>query len=119
MSKILLLEDNMQRIIWFKENVGNKHQLMVADNVKDAIRIYNMFRPFDIIFLDHDLDGRVYVNSSEENTGYQFAKYLKSVKWGGTTYIHSLNEEGAKKMKGELPEAKIIPFLELKDQLII
>ncbi len=111
--KALILEDSPERIKLFKKHLF-KHDLYFFDNVKDAIEAVQLLGPFDVLFLDHDLDDRVYVDSNEPNTGYQFAKWVASqdLKFD-EIILHTLNPAGAKNMKDVLPEAKIIPFINL------
>jgi len=90
-----------------------------SDNVEEAKVKYDAFAPFDLIFLDHDLGGDVYVDSEEKNTGNQFAKWLcqsKSLK-DTPIIIHSLNYYGVQNMKRFLPKALEIPFPILMDDL--
>lgn len=66
---------------------------------------------FDVIYLDHDLDGRVYVPSDEPNTGYQLAKWIAEYNIPYKEMItHTFNEDGAKRILDVLPDAKWIPF---------
>lgn len=112
--KILILEDSGQRIKLFKQHYGKKHDLYFFDKVIDAKDALELMGPFDIIFLDHDLDDRVYVPSEEPNTGYQLAKWIaeKNLKFD-EIILHSLNPAGVQNMKAVLPEAKIVPFTNL------
>ena len=98
--KILILEDNPIRINKFKAFFKNQ-ELYIFDNAEQAYKacIHNEFK---MLLLDHDLDGKVWVDSKEENTGYQFITMLigypnhqvkKSI-----IYIHSMNPIGANKM---------------------
>lgn len=102
MKKILILEDNEERIKFFKKKLDKYHQTVYFDNVGKAIEYINN-NEVDILFLDHDLDQRIFVSSDEENTGFQFAKYIKK---SGKTFdqiiIHSMNCMGSKKMEEEL-----------------
>ena len=71
--KILILEDSKERIKIFKKNLTKYHDLYFFDNVQDARDALELMGPWDMLFLDHDLDNRVYVESEEPNTGYQLA----------------------------------------------
>ena len=75
-------------------------------------------KPWDIVFLDHDLGGQVFVPSSHPNTGYAVAKYMEenSVE-AKQIIIHSMNPAGASNMKTVLPSAIIMPFGMLKTRL--
>ena len=84
--KIFILEDNLERIKWFKDKFID-HTLFISSNVDEAIKLYDSNKPFDTIFLDHDLDDLVFVNSNKKNTGYQFAKFLSTQKNTNNTKI--------------------------------
>jgi len=115
--KILILEDSYERINLFKRYFGKKHELYFFDQVEDAKKAIETLGPFRVIFLDHDLDGRIYVDSEEENTGYQLAKYLAEKNVDADIYIHTMNSYGAAKMKEELPRARRVMFDEISDLL--
>ena len=135
MKKILILEDNAERIKLFKSLLLNKFKvnemdvdILFTDNVEDAKKLFDKHKKFDMIFLDHDLDNRVYVDSNEPNTGYQFAKYLNE-KLEDEDYkttviiIHTMNPIGAQNMKDALYSWSYIPFIKMEtfinDQLMI
>jgi hypothetical protein len=96
--KILILEDNLERIEKFQRVFVNQEPF-IFNNVIDA---YNACITYDfqIMFLDHDLDNKIWVNSKEENTGYQFVKKLvdNKLQQNSLIYIHSMNPIGANKM---------------------
>lgn len=110
--KILILEDSSERIKTFKKNLY-QHDLFFYDNVEEAKEAVELLGPFDIYFLDHDLDDRVYVDSNEENTGYQFAKFLVEKNIKAEFYVHSLNPVGADNICAVLKECIKIPFIGL------
>lgn len=91
---IFILEDNKWRLVWFKQHfVG--HHLDIASHV-DAGEKYICNNKYDIIFLDHDLDDEVYVDSNHFNTGYQLAKIiLDSINKDTPVIVHSMNFPGA------------------------
>jgi CheY-like chemotaxis protein len=118
--KILILEDNTERIRVFKSVLG-EHELFIFDKVKEA-KSFIEKNEVEILLLDHDLDDKIMVNSNDENTGYQFAKFIKqSGKKFDQIIIHSLNPVGSVMMEEELKdcanEVKRIPFVFLKDML--
>jgi len=96
--KILILEDNQDRINKFKSALKNQ-DLYIAEDVQHAKEHCN-FNEFSVIFLDHDLGNKMWVNSNEENTGYQFVKWLikNDLQKNSLFYIHSMNPIGANKM---------------------
>jgi hypothetical protein len=107
--KIFILEDDQNRLDFFYRWFENE-EIFASDNVEYAKTLYLKERPFDLVFLDHDLGGRVYVSSEEPNTGYQFAKFLVEQENSSIIIIHSWNPEGAKNMRNVLPKAYVIPF---------
>jgi len=96
--KILLLEDNPYRIEKFKELFKNQ-ELFIFDDVQDAFLACKE-NEFPVMFLDHDLDQKIWVDSNEENTGYQFVKKIveAGLQKESLCYIHSMNPIGANKM---------------------
>lgn len=109
--KVLILEDSVARIETFKRKLSHDYDLYFFDKVSDAVEAINLMGPFDIVFLDHDLDDRIYVPSEEPNTGYQLAKYISDNDLKFTQIIiHSMNAVGSARMKDILPEAIIAPF---------
>lgn len=121
--KILILEDDPNRIEIFKTKLKG-HNLFFFDEANDAILAMQSSvqligdNPWDIIFLDHDLGGQVFVPSSHQNTGYTVAKHMKEndvkVK---QIIIHSMNPAGAQNIKSQLPKATIMPFSLLRTRL--
>lgn len=108
--KVFVLEDSTARIETFKKKLKG-HDVYYFDNVKQAIQAIELLGPFDYYFIDHDLDNKVYVDSEEENTGYQLAKYMAE---NGVPYetaiVHSMNSVGAENIKNVLKDAVIVPF---------
>jgi CheY-like chemotaxis protein len=107
--RVLILEDSPERIKVFQKQLKD-HDLYFFDNVRDAIRAIEFIGEFEFFFIDHDLDNKVFVSSQEENTGYQFAKYLKEKGIVKDTVIHSMNPVGSQNIKAILPWAQIVPF---------
>lgn len=113
MSKVLILEDNKDRIKTFKQKLS-EHDLYFFDDVKEAVQGFTLLGPFDLILLDHDLDNKIFVDSNEPNTGYQFALFLSQEDTNAQIIIHSMNVKGAQNIKSVLPQAEVIPFHILK-----
>lgn len=117
--KIMVLEDMSSRIQFFKSKL-HRHDVYYFDNADDAINALRFLsdEPWDIIFLDHDLEGRIFVSSSYHNTGYTVAKFISENDIKIDQIItHSMNPQGAKNIKMILPKAEIIPFNLLKTKL--
>jgi hypothetical protein len=111
-KKIFILEDNDERIKWFKKTFYFA-DLFITKFANVAIAELKTVK-YDIIFLDHDLDGQVFVNSNHENTGYQVAKIIKdTINKDTPVVIHSLNLPAASLMKSVLGlnQGSRIPFI--------
>ena len=80
-------------------------------NVEEAKSILNE-NNFDVLFLDHDLGGKAFVDSNEENTGYQLSKFIDEA---GIKYklcvVHSLNYPGAMRMMKNLKNSFYLPVI--------
>ncbi len=98
---ILVLEDEPSRIEWFRKFTEG-HRADFVDDAKTAIIAIHRLK-YDVILLDHDLDGRVYVPSDEPNTGFQVAKAIPgTINRDTVIVIHSHNDTGTKKMASVL-----------------
>lgn len=110
--RIFILEDDPARIVAF-EHVLIGHDVTICKWLMGMK--YNTHRssddgafvrfkpPYDLILLDHDLGGRQMVDSTEVETGYQFAKWLVNNHpttdgKGPLVIIHSYNPDGARNM---------------------
>jgi len=118
MKTFFILEDDSNRMerfnSIFKKRFDKNYIIYSSDNVEKAKAIFADHYPFDTIFLDHDLDNKIYVSSKEKNTGYSFATWMEenykdSIK-KQQIIIHSMNTVGANNIKSVLPNSSIIPF---------
>jgi CheY-like chemotaxis protein len=119
--KILILEDDPQRVYVFYGMLA-EHDLVVVNSANEAITLINDYK-FNRIFLDHDLGGKVYVDSDEENTGYQVAKILPNSNNDSTTVVvHSWNKKGVTNMLSALKDhsGKVIvcPFEDFGKEIL-
>lgn len=96
-KKVFVLEDSLERIVLFREFLQNK-EVVYTDDVDIAIRELRRNK-FDLIFLDHDLNGKVFVDSTVEKTGFHVISCLKeSINEETQVIVHSMNPEGASNM---------------------
>lgn len=109
MIKILILEDDHNRHVQFKNNFVNC-EITIVETVEKAIKEL-VENKFDYLFLDHDLGGTQFA-PSDENSGYAVAKFLEQNPQYKPTdiFLHSLNPQGRMTMNMALPEAKQAPF---------
>lgn len=110
---IFILEDNKYRMIKFRrELIG--HQIHHSETVEGATGMLVRHK-YDLIFLDHDLGGEEFVDSKDENTGYQLASFIASFTQNKETpcIVHSCNPAGADNIVNVLPHAVKLPFVSL------
>jgi CheY-like chemotaxis protein len=112
--KVFILEDDARRMKTLRRKL-HTHTIYHADNVAEAKKLLEETEGIEVLLLDHDLGGQVYVDSHQENTGYQLAKYIRdSERQYLQIIIHSLNVVGARKMYNELekstPNLRMIPY---------
>jgi CheY-like chemotaxis protein len=117
--RILVLEDDANRIEVFREVLGGKHAVSYVETAHDCIELLEREK-FDILFLDHDLGGLVYVSEANTNTGSEVVRWLKLHIQDLNPYIivHSHNHVAAERMEQDLKRAAFshvyrIPFGEL------
>ena len=104
---ILLVEDNENRIRWFQDKLP---KFDLAKTAAEGIKMVQE-KVYNQIFLDHDLGNRIFVDSSDENTGYQVALAIaETTNKNANITIHSMNPGGARMIKNILPNAVCIPF---------
>jgi CheY-like chemotaxis protein len=98
--KVFILEDDEQRIKLFEEALAG-HEVTIARSCGGPMGAYRKFQPpYDLILLDHDLDQRQMVSSDDEETGFQFVKFMGKAPEVNQpeVIIHSYNPDGAKAM---------------------
>jgi CheY-like chemotaxis protein len=112
--KIFVVEDNKERngVFWntLPKIFADCH-LVIAEDAKEAKEILSKDKQWDIILLDHDLGGRVFVDSNDDNTGYQVAKFIVENKISYQLAIaHTMNRVGSDNIISVLPDCKRVPF---------
>lgn len=118
--KIFILEDapsRMRQFRYYLKELFPEYTIHHAVEVDRAIKILEENEgEWDKIFLDHDLEGNVFVPSSHRQTGYTLAKYIKenNIKYK-ECIIHTLNPVGAKNIQSILTDGKVISFPVLVD----
>lgn len=97
--RILILEDNEERINWFKK-VYKHHCLHIFQDIENALICAKQYE-IDIYFLDHDLLPDYNFKAVElGTTGYDFVKQIvkNNMSKQSIFYIHSMNPSGANSM---------------------
>lgn len=122
--RILILEDDENRIVKFRENfIGCELYITKDPNLANE---WITKHSFDWIFLDHDLEDWHYEKdcTSNETTGLCTAEFLGNnpdYSKGATVVVHSLNWNGRVRMMQALGDrpAYQLPFTNLFDRLVI
>jgi len=107
--RVLVLDDDRSRLVAFRRSLIGA-VVKCVEHVADCIRELESNEIFDFVFLDHDLDGKVYVPSGP-GTGYEVVQWIKNhpEKMPKHVILHTLNEIGAACMVEELPKAVYLP----------
>lgn len=116
----LILEDDVNRMMNFQNRIeelrdktGFDHRLCIVNNVDDCKKQLYTFE-YDFIFLDHDLEGKIYVPTDEYNTGSEIARFIRANydKFGSISiYTHTLNDKGGYQNILNLVDAEYYPGL--------
>ena len=98
----VILEDDDARIARFLQAYMGQHPYIY----KDAQELINAFdthtwEHIDVLYLDHDLGGEVYVPTSQKKVVRYMIQYRPSI---GTIVLHSMNVPAAQQMKADLFE---------------
>ena len=106
--KILILEDSSERTLGFFRNLG-EHDLCFVKTAQEAVNQLSD-DDWDVIFLDHDLGGKI-MQPSDENSGYGVACWLEKNpdRKPALIIVHSLNPVGAIKIWRALPGSHLLP----------
>lgn len=104
MNKVLFLDDDPKRTKEFRKQHPNS---TCVETAQQCIREINT-KNWDAIHLDHDLEGKVFVDSSNEKTGMEVIRHILKMdktKFQNTMFfIHSWNDKAALKMVKDLHE---------------
>ena len=97
--KVLFLDDDPDRMKharrWFVNDT-----LSESETAEQAIKMLEKYSPYDLVSLDHDLGGNVFV-PSDEVSGYAVALYISKMPkelLPKRVVIHSFNPAGAQNM---------------------
>jgi len=109
---ILLLEDGKHRITFFKNGLKS-HKLTICSHAKPAKKVLKR-EIFDVIFLDHDLQGKP-ANPNSDNCGSVVARFIADREIECKLIVlHTENRIGRESMEGILPTSHTIPYGQLK-----
>lgn len=111
--RLLFLDDRTKRIEAARKKYEGVYNVTFVHNVKECLR-YLCRQEYDIVSLDHDLDGDDFQNPDDVTSGMEVIRYI--VKCGGfppsqivvpVVWIHSSNLLAANLMISELLKAGI------------
>lgn len=118
--KYLILDDDHERHHEFTRRIASTSQALEGislsrrENAGSTIAAL-IQDEYEHVFLDHDLDGRVYVPTDEENTGSEVARFLANNPdiraRHGKVIVHSFNGPAAMAMVAMIPNSEYIPGL--------
>lgn len=113
----LVLEDDINRISQFRKVLFN-YKTTYTDSASNCIYLLE-HNKYDLIFLDHDLDNRVFVNIDEKNTGSEVARWINLnynnfLNKDSIIIVHSLNDVGSTNMIKLIPNSKYVPLIWIK-----
>lgn len=95
--KVFILEDDPQRMLWFRETFID-HEITHAESCTQVDRFQP---PYGAIFLDHDLGGRQL--EDYEDNGAAFARLIApKIAESDMVIVHSYNADGAKAINAVL-----------------
>src|ERR1035437_57236 len=113
-ARCLVVEDNRARINWFLEKIP---ECNTAVSPQEALMVLDTVTNFDIIFLDHDCDGKNFTDPNDpeflNKSFWCVAQRLHRTGYDGKLVIHSANPVGAERMAvllGVIPSVYILPF---------
>ena len=112
LPRMLFLDDRTKRIESARKQYEGKYELTIVTNAKECLR-YLCREEFDIVSLDHDLDGNDFQDPDCVTSGMEVVRYI--AKCGGFLtgthipefWIHSSNLLAANLMSAYLLKADI------------
>lgn len=104
--KLLFVDDRSKRIHSALRQYSNKFEVTIAPNTKEALRQLSS-KQWDVVSLDHDLDGSDYQNPDDHTSGMEIVRYIEQTAWPKTRrapmfVIHSSNLFAATAMEERL-----------------
>lgn len=116
LPRMLFLDDRTKRIEAARKKYVQQYDVTYVHNAKECLR-YLCRQEFDIVSLDHDLDGDDFQNPDDVTSGMEVVRYI--VKCGGfpssqivkpEVWIHSSNLFAANLMINELMKVGIFAY---------
>jgi hypothetical protein len=118
--RMLVLDDNAHRHTSFNDYYVNPHFIYHAYTPEEAITALEMGKEtgvgFDMIWLDHDMANAPYSSPSDEQSGFEVAKWLEENTWYQDRFkpvvvCHTMNHRGGVNMADALLKGGYTPIL--------
>ena len=127
MARVLFLDDSPARLRWARTNLGLGNHLDLAETAGQCCELLrrtlsdlspDASEAYDLVFLDHDLGGETYVETTRGNSGSSVVRWIVRHRPPvGRFVVHSLNTPAANGMVADLRaagyEAQYINFMRL------
>ena len=102
--RILFLDDNPARVQAASNAVGIGNDFQSADTAMDCICL--LCEDWDVLYLDHDLEGAAFADPAGDNTGSEVVRWMVRHKPKvGSVIIHTLNIAAGRAMERALKAA--------------
>ena len=111
-KRILILDDDQDRIDAFSDMFVS-NLIDICMHADECIRLLKN-NVYDVIFLDHDLNG-TQIDYDEDDCGTAVADWISKNPIPGKVVIHSYNPERGEYMKSVIPGSLYIPGAWLTD----
>lgn len=103
---LLFIDDRTKRLMHALNEYGKLYDVTIAANVPEALRRLCM-QDWDIVSLDHDLNGNDFQNPNDPNCGMEIVRYIIKCGWPPQRrkpdfWVHSSNLFAAHLMVVEL-----------------
>lgn len=108
MKRILFLDDDEARLKWATRTLSRDDHVQTAITADHAIGwlAWAEDKPFDVVYLDHDLNGEVYVDSSRKDCGMEVVRWIvANMPAIGEIVVHSMNTTAGNLMVRALVDA--------------
>lgn len=101
-ERILFLDDCPTRRRWAQREFGPGNHFEAVDNAEAAIACLAE-KAYDLVYLDHDLDGEAWANPNGKNTGSEVVRWiLLNRPKIGKVIVHSMNTPQGNRMANAL-----------------
>lgn len=101
-KRLLFLDDRTKRLMYALQELGKTYEVTICACVPEALRFLSEF-DWDIVSLDHDLNGHDFQDTHEPDCAMKLIRYLEDTGWPESKpkpifWIHSSNLFAANKM---------------------